>query len=658
MSLLQEYQALHATNSSLHIDDQGYYIIRFALDTTSLNPKIKRLFNSSKGVVVQLKVGANYEESDADEPSVLVYQSSDTDLNSVTLLDVDTDFGIMCWYLTDRIKRIVHVHWEHRSVGDSSSSSSNSNSSIHIIEEYDPALMIEIGSSVEFLMDMGFSVHQVNAALDKYVSIHKASLKPCESKEWIKQLFDQLSNELLMNASDQVPIDDDLTKQVLVTKIVSMMGDATETKPTSTNIATSKPTIPKPTKSTSKAPSISKSKAPVPLPLGMRNPRQQMVNTCWSQLNTNIVSDLSEQQLWRDAARSFLQKLHDYAHLKFNNVMSFCLMCDTYLEMAFNKIPICSNPTCRKMYEKSKTIHGDILNEIKTNPDSVQLLVVLLHATASSDNVKGQSLVSVQGLKANTGILPHPSLPRMFEPFPYGIGFDTTLPNGYKSQDHALLIKTLDNIPKINSLCKYTSEFELALDLDDIDPLIFPLLKWVIRNYCGDIKLLPLDRNIASFGTPLQFKIEQSFPENEQLFANWKHKARSVISGTGSYMAFHGSPISNWHSIIRTGLLGGYVPGIYHALDSATSVPYMNSQPLKSTWANSTWNLTTNLKCLAAIEVADYRTIEPTKIAVSVPGSVWVAFDNSMVVTRYLFLFPNGTTRGANVRADALLDYI
>lgn len=655
MSLLQEYQSLRATNSSLHIDDQGYYIIRFALDTANLNPKITRLFNSSKGVIVQLKIGANYDEQDADEPSVLVYQSSDTDLNSVTLLDVDTDFGIMCWYLTDRIKRIVHVHWEHRSVGDTSSLSSNSDSSIHIIEEYDPTLMIEIGSSVEFLMDMGFTIHQVNAALDKYISIHKTSLESHESKD----LFDQLSNELLMNASDQVPIDndDDITKQVLVTKIMSMMNDVTETKSTSTSTTTSKPTLLKPTKSTSKPPSIPKSKATVPLPLGMRNPRQQMVNTCWSQLNTNIVSDISERQLWQDATRSFLQKLHDYAYLKFNNLLSFCLMCDTYLEMSFNKIPICSNPTCRKMYEKSKMIHGDILNEIKTNPDSVQLLVVLLHATASSDHIKGQNLISVQGIKA-TNTNTHLSQTKMFEPYPYGLGFDTTLPNGYKLQDHALLIKALDNTPKINVMAKYTSEFELALDLDDINPLVFPLLKWIIRNYCGDIKLLPLDRNIASFGTPLQFKIEQSFPENEQLFVNWKHKARSVVSGTGSYMAFHGSPISNWHSIIRTGLLGGYVPGIYHALDSTTSIPYMNSQPLKSTWANSTWNLTTNLKCLAAIEVADYRTIKPTKIAVSVPGSVWVAFDNSMVVTRYLFLFPNGTTRGANVRADALLDYI
>ncbi len=53
--------------------------------------------------------------------------------------------------------------------------------------------------------------------------------------------------------------------------------------------------------------------------------------------------------------------------------------------------------------------------------------------------------------------------------------------------------------------------------------------------------------------TPYQFQVVSSFPEHEKKFLQWKERARSETKKKGSYHAFHGSPITNWHSIIRTG---------------------------------------------------------------------------------------------------------
>lgn len=67
-------------------------------------------------------------------------------------------------------------------------------------------------------------------------------------------------------------------------------------------------------------------------------------------------------------------------------------------------------------------------------------------------------------------------------------------------------------------------------------------------------------------------------PEAERKFDAWKRKARlhgsspsSVNSSTVTdlifcqFYAFHGSPLANWHSILRTGLKSGHVPGVYMA---------------------------------------------------------------------------------------------
>lgn len=129
--------------------------------------------------------------------------------------------------------------------------------------------------------------------------------------------------------------------------------------------------------------------------------------------------------------------------------------------------------------------------------------------------------------------------------------------------------------------------------MDEINPLCFPLLRWILRSNRSSLALLPPAKQVKGMKTKLQFQVVTAFPELEQKFQSWKEQARQMGKGivripgqgskaatkkgrqSGSYNAWHGSPINNFHSILRTGLRGGHVPGIYHAQNAATSFGYM-----------------------------------------------------------------------------------
>jgi len=195
-------------------------------------------------------------------------------------------------------------------------------------------------------------------------------------------------------------------------------------------------------------------------------------------------------------------------------------------------------------------------------------------------------------------------------------------------------------------------------------------------------------------GTPYQFQIVSTNPEHERTFQKWKQQSReekpkltiqqraqnaaylgiavapkyvprpgggfmieedpkekekTKKDNKGSFHAFHGSPISNWHSIVRTGLRGGHVPGIYMAQSAAVSQGYMAGVAC-SGWKNSTWGCNNAMQCMGMVEVADMchhqRLLtggSPLGVPeINLPGIINVAMDYSLVVTRYLFFWPQG----------------
>lgn len=82
---------------------------------------------------------------------------------------------------------------------------------------------------------------------------------------------------------------------------------------------------------------------------------------------------------------------------------------------------------------------------------------------------------------------------------------------------------------------------------------MFPLLRWILISNRAHISPLPRDQQIKQMGTPYQYILCSSNPEKEKLFR--EKRAKASKSKKGSFYAFHGSALGNWHSILRNGLV-------------------------------------------------------------------------------------------------------
>jgi poly [ADP-ribose] polymerase 6/8 len=87
-------------------------------------------------------------------------------------------------------------------------------------------------------------------------------------------------------------------------------------------------------------------------------------------------------------------------------------------------------------------------------------------------------------------------------------------------------------------------------------------------------------------GTPYQYVLVSDNPQREARFRKKRAENAKKKGGRGSFYAFHGSAIGNWHSIFRGGLRNysntdkmscgaAYGPGIYMASNASTSFGYM-----------------------------------------------------------------------------------
>ncbi len=97
----------------------------------------------------------------------------------------------------------------------------------------------------------------------------------------------------------------------------------------------------------------------------------------------------------------------------------------------------------------------------------------------------------------------------------------------------------------------YSSDEALKIYLDEISPLCFPLLRWTIQSNRTQLSFIPPKNQIKEMKTPLQLQVINSFQEHEKKFLEWTERAKKENSdSTGSYKAFHGSPITNWSALV------------------------------------------------------------------------------------------------------------
>eukprot|EP01112_Ceratiomyxa_fruticulosa_P011464 TRINITY_DN3109_c0_g1_i1.p1 TRINITY_DN3109_c0_g1~~TRINITY_DN3109_c0_g1_i1.p1 ORF type:complete len:918 (-),score=250.47 TRINITY_DN3109_c0_g1_i1:134-2887(-) len=425
--------------------------------------------------------------------------------------------------------------------------------------------------------------------------------------------------------------------------------------------------------------------APTPTPF--KKVEEKIVDTTMSRHDEEV-------SLW-EPDTCFLVALYTYISTKFIMCPNFCLICDKNMDISPLKLPVCDDKNCMRVYESTACGGNVIVTEIKEQPFVVELLLNFLNTCATGTYLKGWNRGGVRvddsetanpnGMYLYGGARTNNN--ESFEPFPYSLGFD----HNDGTQNVKLLCQTLDLIPAINIMNQFSSDDQLKVFLDDISPLCFPLLRWVLRSSRSHLSRIPEHKQLECMGTPFQFQIVSTNPEHERRFQQWKNTAKRENpngekspnpyaynaglfpfggfgyngynappppppkkdrkDATGSFYAFHGSPITNWHSIVRSGLRGGHVPGIYMAQAAATSHGYMAVGASNANgWKNSSWGCDKNISCIGLCEVAD-MTHKTELITGGSPlalqdnqlvGIVNVAMNYTTVVVRYLFFYPTG----------------
>ncbi|CAZ80154.1 unnamed protein product [Tuber melanosporum] len=186
--------------------------------------------------------------------------------------------------------------------------------------------------------------------------------------------------------------------------------------------------------------------------------------------------------------------------------------------------------------------------------------------------------------------------------------------------------------------------------VDRILPSSLNILRWIIASNRSCI--VPADHELGADGLPvamrkndskvlgvsdcLQFRFAMGAPDKEQRFVNSVKEAGDRLNlQYPTLFAFHGSPLANWHSIVRSGLNyesmahgRAFGNGVYHSLDMGVSLGYSTNRTNHG-WLESILNVQ-NAVCLNEIVNA------PREFVSSSPHLVVDKLN--WIQTRYLFV--------------------
>jgi len=229
-------------------------------------------------------------------------------------------------------------------------------------------------------------------------------------------------------------------------------------------------------------------------------------------------------------------------------------------------------------------------------------------------------------------------------------------------KDFKVLREILETFPTVQELTRASSFQILKQSMENRHPHSFSLLQWILTSNRSHIVKLSLEKHIKSMSTPHQYLLLSSPPEKEATFQNLKQKY-------GSVFAFHGSPMENWHAILREGLLVGsnnkyqrngavYGVGIYLSPQASFSLSYSTassgSYSLVSQQKSQPTELflnTKNIYCLALCEVINNSIKRAT-------SSIWVQPDPSHVCTRFFFVYSSTTSLSCETSQPLFLEEV
>ncbi|RMY61274.1 hypothetical protein D0865_01086 [Hortaea werneckii] len=215
------------------------------------------------------------------------------------------------------------------------------------------------------------------------------------------------------------------------------------------------------------------------------------------------------------------------------------------------------------------------------------------------------------------------------------------------------ICRLLDTLPNVKCMQEYLSKNrpnDLKSWVDRISPAALSLLRWIIASNraCimqvdGDTAAQDADR-VSGMKGYMQFRFAMGAPDKEQRFLTAIRDTKERLGlQYPTIFAWHGSPLHNWHMIIREGLHyknvdhgRAYGDGVYHAKDASTSINYSGMQYYSPggtanslVWPQSLLRINS---ALAMNEIAN----APTEFRSSNP--FYVVQNLDWIQTRYLFV--------------------
>ena len=171
----------------------------------------------------------------------------------------------------------------------------------------------------------------------------------------------------------------------------------------------------------------------------------------------------------------------------------------------------------------------------------------------------------------------------------YDQNFDE-LNDDQKQNSLCLLLDTLPSIKQMKDFLETRNGKDVSLRAwtDRLSPAALGVLRWIIAsnrscivqvdNIDGESR--KAEERVSGMSQWMQFRFAQGAPDKEQRFVTAVRETMGQ-STFPTMFAWHGSPLHNWHGIVREGLHfqhtahgRAYGNGVYHSLDVNTSLGY------------------------------------------------------------------------------------
>jgi ubiquitin-conjugating enzyme E2 Q len=256
--------------------------------------------------------------------------------------------------------------------------------------------------------------------------------------------------------------------------------------------------------------------------------------------------------------------------------------------------------------------------------------------------------VPPRGTSAQKVSAPQPALGNEFKSASFYI-YNTNFDDLRELEKPQAIATLLDLLPPVQEMRKYLlrkSQSSLSAWVDRLSPAVLGILRWVIASNRACILQVD-DEEDASNGRKseerlygmagwAQFRFAMGAPDKERRFIQAVRDTTDRLSlAYPTLFAWHGSPIHNWHTIIREGLHfketahgRAFGNGVYHAPDVNTSLGY-SSMSYGASWTMSELKVQ---QTLALNEIVN----APKEFVSQTPHLVVAQLD--WIQTRYLFV--------------------